>query len=194
MNIKICSKCKESFCLDAFYKCKTGYLGVQGYCKSCHNEASRGYEQKRKGTQERKEYFRGEWQKRKSDPAYHAMRSKWLEDNKDHVREKASEYYEINKVYLLVHRSNEKAAKNGYHGSLKAIDWKFILNLTDHKCIACNSGDNITVDHVLPMKMGGPNLIGNIQPLCLYCNLKKGKRHVDFRTEEFNNKVKENCV
>ena len=191
--MKICSKCKELLGLDRFYKAKAGSMGVQGYCKSCAKEMSREYEQKRKGSKERKEYYRNAWQVRKDDPKYQATHAKWLDENKERVKEQAAEYYRINKVYMLVYRSNQNAAKKGVYGTLAAVDWKFILNLTDHKCIACDSSDNITVDHVLPMAMGGLNLIENIQPLCLYCNLKKGKRSVDFRTEEFNQQVRENC-
>ena len=45
--------------------------------------------------------------------------------------------------------------------------------------------NSLMPDHIVSLYQGGNNGIMNIQPLCLKCNLKKGRRSVDFRTEEF---------
>lgn len=44
----------------------------------------------------------------------------------------------------------------------------------------CNSRD-LTIDHVVPLKMGGANDIGNYQLLCRSHNSRKGASHVDYR-------------
>ena len=46
----------------------------------------------------------------------------------------------------------------------------------DNKCALCGTKENLTVDHVYPISRGGPNIIGNIIPLCRSCNSKKKDR------------------
>ena len=41
----------------------------------------------------------------------------------------------------------------------------------DNRCLRCGRGDvQLTPDHVVPLSLGGNNLISNIQPLCGSCN------------------------
>ena len=40
-------------------------------------------------------------------------------------------------------------------------------------CVACGATDDITADHIIPIKRGGPDGIGNLQPLCFSCNASK---------------------
>jgi 5-methylcytosine-specific restriction endonuclease McrA len=49
------------------------------------------------------------------------------------------------------------------------------------KCLRCSQAKPLTVDHVMPLSMGGTNDIANIQPLCHACNASKGTRTIDYR-------------
>lgn len=45
-------------------------------------------------------------------------------------------------------------------------------------CAFCDTTENITRDHIVPLAKGGSDLIGNIQPLCYSCNARKSA-HLD---------------
>ena len=50
-----------------------------------------------------------------------------------------------------------------------------------YKCLACGTDKYLTLDHIVPRSMGGPNNYDNYQTLCKDCNRKKGKRIRDYR-------------
>lgn len=47
-------------------------------------------------------------------------------------------------------------------------------------CLACGKPE-VTIDHIVPVSAGGTNAIGNVQPLCGYCNTSKGTKTIDYR-------------
>ena len=51
-------------------------------------------------------------------------------------------------------------------------DWLRLYAFYNHRCLACGAwhGDDITIDHVVPMGAGGSNRIENVQPLCRACH------------------------
>jgi 5-methylcytosine-specific restriction endonuclease McrA len=44
------------------------------------------------------------------------------------------------------------------------------------KCVSCQTSENLTIDHVIPVKLGGGNELENLQTLCLSCNCSKGAK------------------
>lgn len=49
-------------------------------------------------------------------------------------------------------------------------------------CLACGSTEKPSVDHVVPLSLGGTHTLDNIQLLCLPCNIRKGNRSsADYR-------------
>lgn len=51
-------------------------------------------------------------------------------------------------------------------------------------CLCCGSGENIQVDHIVPISKGGWHHPTNVQPLCRTCNEKKQARTADYRSDE----------
>lgn len=48
-----------------------------------------------------------------------------------------------------------------------------------YKCVKCGSGENLTIDHIVPILKGGISIESNIQTLCFKCNQQKGcKTHI----------------
>jgi hypothetical protein len=54
-----------------------------------------------------------------------------------------------------------------------------------HKCIACGSQRNLSVDHIYPESLGGTLELSNLQTLCKPCNSRKGKKffNVDYQKQ-----------
>jgi len=51
-------------------------------------------------------------------------------------------------------------------------------------CVACDSTDNIQIDHIVPVARGGSDRIENLQPLCRSCNLSKATKPMSQFMEE----------
>jgi hypothetical protein len=46
--------------------------------------------------------------------------------------------------------------------------------LTGAKCVYCKSNKGLTLDHIIPKARGGSNKLDNLQPMCSFCNSRKG--------------------
>lgn len=61
-------------------------------------------------------------------------------------------------------------------GSHSKQQWDFLKAAYNYQCKICERKEpeiNLTKDHIISLKNGGTNDIGNIQPLCRSCNSKK---------------------
>lgn len=69
----------------------------------------------------------------------------------------------------------------------------FVKKLYNFRCNHCKekkSSEELEIDHIIPVKMGGSNDYDNLQPLCIECHLKKTKgewkeRFSEERTNDF---------
>lgn len=78
------------------------------------------------------------------------------------------------------HQRRVKIGSNG--GTYSIIEWESLCKKYNYRCLCCGRNDVLlTVDHILPVALGGTNSIGNLQPLCKSCNSKKNKKHIDYR-------------
>ena len=65
--------------------------------------------------------------------------------------------------------------QNGGNFSLE--EWDNLKNRYNYTCPSCGLREPniyLTVDHIIPISLGGLNNINNIQPLCKKCNSSKG--------------------
>lgn len=77
-----------------------------------------------------------------------------------------------------------KAARKGAVGSHTADDIRSLWDRQSGRCAACGTGlhDAPHVDHIIPIKRGGTDFVGNLQLLCPCCNLsKKTLLPIEFR-------------
>ena len=74
-----------------------------------------------------------------------------------------------------------KHLKRANGGSYTAEEWNTMCLFVGGRCVACGQIAELTVDHIIPVSMGGGNDINNIQPLCMSCNASKGATEMDFR-------------
>ena len=58
----------------------------------------------------------------------------------------------------------------------KSFDWEDlrqqVFQKYGHKCMCCNSTNDIQVHHIISLKQGGTNNINNLMPLCKKCHEK----------------------
>lgn len=45
-----------------------------------------------------------------------------------------------------------------------------------HACLHCGTTERLSLDHIHPHSLGGPDTIDNLQTLCRPCNSRKGAR------------------
>lgn len=57
---------------------------------------------------------------------------------------------------------------------------RMCLARDNHKCLRCNTTENLTLDHVIPKVRGGRDWIQNIQTLCRKCNFAKGTKVIQY--------------
>jgi 5-methylcytosine-specific restriction endonuclease McrA len=81
-----------------------------------------------------------------------------------------------------VSRARRRAREYGYTGEhFTGQEWLDLLEASGGVCLACGTTEEISVDHIIPLSLGGSNHIENIQPLCVACNCDKGTTDQDYR-------------
>ena len=61
-------------------------------------------------------------------------------------------------------------------GRVSKTDRAFVFKRDNNECLSCDSKENLTIDHIIPVSKGGKNERGNYQTLCYDCNTSKGDR------------------
>ena len=69
-------------------------------------------------------------------------------------------------------------------GTHTYADWELLKNKYNYTCPCCGLSEPfigqkskyLTEDHIIPLSKGGSDLIENIQPLCLSCNVSKNNK------------------
>ncbi len=80
-------------------------------------------------------------------------------------------------------RNRLKSATIKELGSHTYGDWEILKKQYGNTCPCCKKSEpeiKLTEDHIIPLSKGGSDLIENIQPLCLSCNVKKHTRIIKF--------------
>lgn len=100
-------------------------------------------------------------------------------------REYMKTYYAENADAFQEYRRNRLARERGAAGSHTKKEVADLLIRQGRKCATCktpiskNGKTAYHLDHVLPISKDGSNDIGNLQLLCVKCNLRKAAKHPD---------------
>jgi 5-methylcytosine-specific restriction endonuclease McrA len=155
MNVKICKGCKEEKSLLEFNK-GSGTFEKHTYCKKCQSAQYK------------------EWREKNRDADLERQRL-WKQENKEHHqkesirwrKENPDSWKEIRKRYMYK-RKGGGILPNGAFGILVSMYGSF--------CGKCKTKTDLTVDHVVPISLGGKSNIENLQILCRSCNSSKSNR------------------
>lgn len=171
---KTCVSCKRELDLSSFNKRKNSKDGYRNQCKECRriqlNEWR--YKNPEKYRESNKKFYF------KNTKRFAAWRKKNREDNRDREKARYQKYHQEHKDQAK-NRLNKRRSLMQQNGVFVVLE-KEILKLYRSECACCGSRENITMDHIIPISRGGTHGIGNLQPLCLTCNLSKSTK---FMTE-----------
>ena len=189
---KHCPRCNQQLPITDFYKTrrKTGD-GYSGYCKSCMAQKAREWQsanpdavvaawQRRGAKIKSGETVLTEEQKRAHLEKTYAWRLNNLDkarktqrDAKQRAREKNLEEY---RAKCAIQCSKRRCLTKGYPTDVTAEDWIQLLEVFDRVCPFCNGRPELfDLDHLIPIHLGGFNVVGNIVPICRPCNAQKSR-------------------
>src|SRR5690606_36731004 len=65
------------------------------------------------------------------------------------------------------------------------FNWLNMINNQQHPVLYLETGEVMTVDHIIPRAEGGCNEFSNLQPMCYECNNEKGDKTNAFELVNF---------
>lgn len=171
---KPCKKCGQLKPLDEFHRNSNIADGHKNSCKECESFFYKQYRlaNPRILTLEQKQKQKERLRRLAKTPEFKAKKSKWYQENKEKVRQQTKDYRAarpgLNAFY--VRRYEAKRRGNGIY----EITHKEIARLREANCFYCGTNqEKITLDHVIPIKLGGRHSIGNLVSACQPCNSSK---------------------
>lgn len=194
---KRCTKCDKIKVIEEFGVNRKNTNGLLAICHKCYNKKISDW---KRSHPEKTEKDNDKWN---SSQAARISKIKYLENNPERRREASRKYYASNKEMYAENRKrwasknkgrlvclrNERRAKMLAGGKWNVSDWKKLVNhyCPSGRCLRCKKSvgkNKLTVDHVIPINIYGPNLIWNLQPLCRSCNCSRPKKSIeDYRPD-----------
>ena len=104
------------------------------------------------------------------------LNAAWREKNKDHGKEWHKARPNYSREARLLYRAKVAGVEIDVPDNL----WDIVVGFYQ-ECLRCNSVDNLAIDHVVPLSLGGPHKLSNMQLLCKSCNSIKRTKTTDYR-------------
>jgi hypothetical protein len=102
---------------------------------------------------------------------------KWSEENKDRLnflkRRWEKNNPEKHQSSQIAIRLNRRSRKKENGGVVTNLEIKNLKIKSKNVCFYCNSNKKLSIDHVIPLKLGGRNEISNMVIACINCNSQK---------------------
>lgn len=194
---KKCGKTKQGTEFNQEYRNRSG---LKGTCRACETATEAAYYRanaKRislasRLTRRKDQWIAGEkirtgrWRKQKTNQSYNKSRYAAMTPIERAIdlaekRDFRRMDYRRNPAKHLAWRHKRMALQHSNGGTFTAEEWQALCAKYDHRCLCCGVRRKLTIDHVIPVTMGGSNDISNLQPLCISCNVRKMQRVIDYR-------------
>lgn len=108
--------------------------------------------------------------------------------NQEKVKARAAAYQIANPDQVRVNNHRRLSRKRNAPGDCSVKDLKIVLSILGRTCLHPNSAEccgGVTIDHVVPLSLGGSNRSTNLQPLCHSHNSRKSNCScADYRTPD----------
>lgn len=158
---KNCNGCNETLPINCFSWKITGKLR-QNKCKKCsgiiQKKSNIKHIRKRKATKRR--YYLNNKEEIIKNVAF------W---NKSNPQKRVK--------YMVLENAKRRALKYGNGSDFDRKQWLEVMYYCDNKCIYCEREIKLSIDHFVPLVLGGSHSLSNIVPSCLKCNWKKNKHN-----------------
>ena len=134
----------------------------------------------------------------KKDPTkFLQRRSDYYNKNKDLVNQKGRDYGKAHKnEKMACNRARKSRIKQNHHVPYSSQDLAKKMEPLGSCCLYCQSPDDLTVDHIVPVVKGGSDCLGNVVYACKRCNSSKSdKDALDwFKSQHFYSKKREKVI
>lgn len=104
----------------------------------------------------------------------------WVKNNPQKQKLASSQWKKNNPDKIATYNHTRRTKKVGNLGSQQIQDLRMFY-CPEGGCMSCGKTTKLTLDHVIPIHVGGLNLIDNIQFLCQSCNSRKRTNVIDYR-------------
>jgi 5-methylcytosine-specific restriction endonuclease McrA len=64
--------------------------------------------------------------------------------------------------------------RNAFNARRRTLRAEMAARGDEEFCVECGAGENLTIDHIIPLSHGGLNDVSNLQYLCRFHNCSKG--------------------
>jgi 5-methylcytosine-specific restriction endonuclease McrA len=185
---KTCEKCKEKMPGKAFSKCKSAPGGVDNICKICRriekdlelqrriNKATHANALKKLGgkvcTSCGLEYSTKEFHKNNHTLDGLSFICKTC------TRAKKQAYQQTKKGRLAARKRTQKRRARKNNVITEDIDVQKIYDFYGNRCVYCGKIEDLTLDHIVAISVGGPHIESNLVVACKSCNSSKGAKPV----------------
>ena len=163
--------------------------GHRPRCKECRRTTSREYyEENAEATKERVKVWRGEnpeqsransreWRKRNWKEKSAADRQYYLAHREDILAyNKTPERRAAHRANARNQKAKRRAAMGATIDPMTAEQWETLKESYSGLCVYCHGRDGLTMDHIVPLNLGGDHVATNIVPACGRCNRIKSDR------------------
>lgn len=201
--MKLCSKCRVQKDLSDFNARAAVKDGRQSVCRSCQQLYWLEY-CRANGTKLAAKRTRDKGDKAAYDKRYYASnkikmnaanRENWAL-NRERYNRRHSEYYAENverfrlyhqrpdrRAYASVNAKNQKAKRRAAMGAtvqkITTAEWRELAASYHWLCVYCHvRPGRLTMDHIVPLTLGGAHTVANVVPACRNCNSKKNTKNL----------------